>query len=73
MTQFAITIPNNKSAFFFKLMKSISFIKDIQVISNTYIPEFHKEIIDQRLEHAKQYPAAFENWDKTYKELKESL
>jgi hypothetical protein len=73
MTEFVITIPDKKSSFFLKMMKSISFIKDVKIISNSAIPEFHKEIIDKRLEYAKQNPQAFEDWEGIYKELNESL
>ena len=73
MKQYAVTIPNNKSSLFLKIMKSLTFIKEVRVISDSGIPEFHKDIIDERLKYADKNQDAFEDWDKVYAELEKHL
>ncbi len=73
MKQIAITIPNNRTSFFLKMMKSLSFVKEVEIISETNFPEYHKSIIDKRLNHANNNPEAFESWDAVHQELSSTL
>jgi len=51
MKLIAVTIPDNKESIFIELMKSLSFVKNIETIEIKDIPEWHKLIIDQRIEN----------------------
>ena len=44
-------------------MKNLSFVKNIGTIDNTDIPEWHKKIIDQRMENLKNNPELYMDWN----------
>ncbi len=67
MTQFSISIPDNKAAIFYEFMKSISFIDHIEIVEN--IPEKHKTIVRERIEKYKNKPQAYLEWAEIEKEL----
>ncbi len=67
MTQFTISIPDNKAGIFFEFMKSISFIDHIEISEN--IPEAHKIIVRQRIEKYKNNPEAYLEWEEIEKDL----
>ncbi|MDF1546912.1 MAG: addiction module protein [Bacteroidales bacterium] len=67
MTQFTISIPDNKAAIFLEFMKSISFIEHIDIVEN--IPEKHKAIVRERIEKYKNNPEAYLEWDEIEKGL----
>jgi len=67
MKQIAVTIPDNKEALFIELLKSISFVKGFEPIE--YIPEWHKAIIDQRVENYKTNPESYRDWEDIQKEI----
>lgn len=69
MKQITVTIPDNKESLFIELMKSLSFVKNIEAIESTDIPEWHKAIIDQRIENYKKNPESYRDWDDVRKEL----
>ena len=67
MKTFSITIQDNKESLFVELMKSVSFVKKIEEISEVHeIPEWHKTILDQRLESTSD---SYLNWDNVQKEI----
>ncbi len=69
MKQIAVTIPDNKESLFIELMKSLSFVKNVEAIESTDIPEWHKAIIDQRMENYKKNPESYRDWDDVQKEI----
>ena len=69
MKQITISIPDNKEQLFIDLMKSLSFVKKIESVENTDIPEWHKTIIDQRMENYKNNPESYREWEDVKKEI----
>ena len=68
MKTFSITIQDDKENIFLELMKSVSFVKKIEAISDTNeIPQWHKAILDQRLENKSE---DYLNWEDVQKEIK---
>jgi hypothetical protein len=63
MTQFTISIPDNKADLFLEFMRNISFVKNIEEIDTPYIPEIHKSIIRERITKNKNNPDAYITWD----------
>ena len=69
MKQIAITIPDNKEALFVELMKNLSFVQNIETVESKDIPEWHKTIIDERMENYKEKPESYRDWDIVQKEI----
>ena len=69
MKQIAVTIPDNKESLFIELMKNLSFVKGIENVENINIPEWHKAIIDQRMENYKVNPESFLDWEDVQREI----
>ena len=69
MKQIVVTIPDNKETFFMGLMKNLSFVENVEAIESTDIPEWHKAIIDQRMEDYKKSPDSYRDWDDVQKEI----
>lgn len=69
MKQITVTIPDNKESLFIELMKSLSFVKAIDNMESMDIPEWHKAIIDQRLENYKKNPESYRDWEDVQKEI----
>jgi len=69
MKQIAVTIPNNKESLFIELMNSLSFVKKVESIENTDIPEWHKAIIDERMDNFKNNPESYRDWKEVQKEI----
>jgi len=69
MKQITISIPDNKEEFFIDLMKSLSFVKKIESVENIDIPEWHKAILDQRMENYKNNPESYREWEDVKKEI----
>ena len=63
-----ITIPDNKESIFIEWMKSISFVKKIEV-EKTDISQWHKAVIDQRLENFQNNPESYLDWDEIQKDI----
>ena len=67
MKTFTVTIQDNNENSFVELMKSVSFVKKVEAISDAgEIPEWHKAILDKRLESK---PKDYLNWDDVQKEI----
>lgn len=67
MKTFSVTIQDNKENIFIELMKSVSFVKKVEVISEpNEIPQWHKSVLDERL---KNNEADYLNWDDVQKEI----
>ena len=69
MKQIAVTIPNNKETLFIELMNNLSFVKKVETINNTDIPEWHKAIIDKRMDNFKNNPESYRDWEEVQKEI----
>lgn len=69
MRQIAVTIPDNKESLFLEIMKSLSFVESAELIENEDIPEWHKVIIDNRIENYRKNPESFIEWDLVKKEI----
>lgn len=69
MKQITISIPDNKEEFFIDLMESLSFVKKIESVENIDIPEWHKAILDQRMENYKNNPESYRKWEDVKKEI----
>jgi hypothetical protein len=69
MKQIAVTIPDNKERLFIELMKSLSFVENVETIDNSDIPEWHKAIIDQRMENYVNEPDSCRDWGIVQKEI----
>ena len=69
MRQIAVTIPENKESLFIEIMKSISFVKKVEAIDSPDIPEWHKAIIDKRMENYKKNPESYRDWEDVQKEI----
>jgi hypothetical protein len=69
MKQIAVTIPNNKETLFIELMNNLSFVKKVETINNTNIPEWHKAIIDERMDNFKNKPESYRDWEEVQKEI----
>lgn len=69
MKQITVTIPDNKESLFIELMKSLSFVKNVEALESTDIPEWHKAIIDQRMENYNKNPESYRDWEDVQKEI----
>ena len=69
MKVFSITIQDDKESTFLELMKSVSFVKKIEAISDdNEIPQWHKAILDQRIEDK---AGEDQTWEAVQKEINE--
>lgn len=50
-------------------MKNLSFVKGIEEVENMEIPEWHKAIIDERMEDYKKNPENYRDWEDVQKEI----
>lgn len=69
MKQITVTIPDNKESLFIELMKSLSFVKNVETVESTDIPDWHKAIIDQRMENYSKNPESYRDWDDVQKDI----
>ena len=63
MKQYTITIPDSKVSIFVKMMKSISFVKNIEESYTVDIPEEHKTIVRERIKRYENSPESYIEWD----------
>lgn len=73
MTQFTITVPDNKISFFIELIKSIDFLKINEPDVMLEIPDWHKSIIDKRLKEYRENPENVIDWEVAQKQIEELL
>lgn len=69
MKHITVTIPDNKESLFIELMKSLSFVKNVEPMESMDIPEWHKTIIDQRTENYHKNPESYKDWEDLQKEI----
>jgi hypothetical protein len=69
MKHISVTIPDNKVSLFIELMNNLSFVKKVEATDNIDIPDWHKDIIEERTENYKKNPESYKNW----KDLKKGL
>ena len=70
MKSFTITVPDNKENLFIEMMKSITFIENIQITSGNEIPNEHKEIVRNRMKHMEEQPESCLSWEDIEKRIK---
>lgn len=63
MKQYTITIPDNKETIFVEMMKSISFVKNIEKGYLSDIPEEHKAMVRERIKKYETKPESYVEWD----------
>ena len=67
MKVFSITIQDGKENIFIELMNSVSFVKKIEAVSDdNEIPQWHKAILDLRIEDK---AGDYLKWDAIQKEI----
>ncbi len=69
MKCFNITIPDNKERMFLEWMKSISFVKKIEVVDDVDVPEEHKIIVKQRIQYLEEHPESLLNWEEVEQKI----
>lgn len=70
MKQIAVTIPDNKESLFIELMKSISFVKEIETIEDFVIPEEQKQIVRKRIKASETDSSRLLKWDEVKNKIK---
>ncbi len=70
MKQITVTIPDNKESLFVELLKSISFVKEIETIEDFEIPEEQKQIVRRRTKASEVDPSRLLNWDEVKHKIK---
>jgi hypothetical protein len=70
MKQYTITIPDNKASSFVDMMKSITYVKNIEDNTEIDIPEEHKNIVRERIKKSDQDPSRRFNWDEVKHKIK---
>ena len=70
MKQYTITIPDNAENSFIELMKSISYIKNIERSNLFDIPEEHKQIVRNRIAKYKDSPQSYLTWEDIENKMK---
>lgn len=70
MKSYTITVPDNKEDIFIEMMKSINFVEKIQVVSETIIPEKHKETVRTRIQQMEEHPESCLNWEDIERKIK---
>ncbi len=70
MKTYSITIPDNKENLFIEWMKSVSFVKKIEDISDIDIPEEHKQLVRQRMKQLEENPKSMLNWEDIESKIK---
>ncbi|MEA3445235.1 MAG: addiction module protein [Bacteroidota bacterium] len=68
MTQFTVTIPDNKISFFRELISNLSYAK-FEETQEFELSDAHKEILNQRLENYKNNPGSYINWEDVKKDI----
>ena len=63
MKQFKVTIPDGKVQLFIEIMKSLSFVEDIEENAEMEIPEEHKSIVRERIEKYKNKTQDYTEWE----------
>jgi len=64
MTQFTISITDNKAKIFLEFMKSLSFVKKIERLDSGFvIPQEHKTIVRDRIKKSEENPEILLDWD----------
>ena len=76
MTQFTISVPDNKIGFIMELLKNLG-IKKVEKLKEGQeldeIPAWHKSIIDKRLADKKMYPDKILDFDQVMDDIESEL
>ena len=63
MTQFTVSIADNKVGIFLEFMKNLAFVKTVEKVENFTIYEEHKNIVRERVKESDKNPELLLNWD----------
>ena len=63
MTQFTISIADNKASIFLEFMKNLAFVKRIEKVEDFAIPQEHKDIVRYRIKKSEENPERLLDWD----------
>jgi hypothetical protein len=70
MKSFTVTIPDSKANIFIEMMKSLNFVKKIQEVPDSVIPEKDKEIVLTRINKMEEDPESCINWEDIEQKMK---
>lgn len=73
MKQITVTIPDNKENLFMELMKSLSFVKNVEPVECADIPEWHKNIVRERMAKYDNNPDSWLDFDQTMDDIEKEL
>ena len=68
MKQFVINVPEEKQSFFRELMQNLDFTLSETNVVNEPIPEWHKEVVSERIENASEDD--YISWDEAKKMIR---
>ena len=63
MTQFTVSIADNKVGIFLEFMKNLAFVKAVEKIEDRTILEEHKNLVRERVKESDKKPELLLNWD----------
>jgi len=63
MTQFTVSIADNKVGIFLEFMKNLAFVKTVEKVEDFTISEEHKNIVRERVKESNKNPELLLNWD----------
>lgn len=69
MRRVSVLLPEHKVVFFLDLLKSLDFVQAVQVQNGGEIPNWKREIVDQRILEYKNNPAECLDWDELSNEI----
>ena len=73
MTQFTISIPDNKASLFLEFMKSLNFVKEIQQVEDIDIPQWQKDVVRERMADYKANPNQALDFDAAMDDVESEL
>ena len=63
MTQFTVSIADNKVGIFLEFMKNLAFVKTVEKVEDFTISEEHKNIVRERVKESDKNPDLLLNWE----------
>ncbi len=70
MRRVSVLLPEHKVIFFLDLLKSMDFVQAVQVQNGDKIPNWKREIVDQRILEYKENPDDSRDWETLSNEIK---
>ena len=63
MTQFTVSIADNKVGIFLEFMENLAFVKTVEKVEDFTISEEHKNIVRERVKESDKNPDLLLNWE----------